>query len=473
MSNREESMKKKNKIRKSNHILEVRVARSFAVLLFAFFLVLVSEHSVSKRIANIEIGQFKEQKVETFKPVQLSKAQLEQKEALQLKAMLGRLDGFLSDEELKELQQYHHAVLQMVAERERTGDFVSTEKEQEMWEKLSLKLDQYTDFYLQGKPMSYEEVGSGVDYGQHVFDRLKDIMTSEDLDQLMKYREEYLNDDQEASEDIQTGMSDIITKYPQLNQQMILVILLDDKSMENQAVYEINSKLNIEYEDGDQVGLDQISEEEDESFLSHWESIREMVPSEILENFSYFKIGSDGEYGVYAYVMRLDIEGKEWCLNYDPADYVEDGTFPYTIIHEMSHYLSLNEKQVQYYYEDVKGFPTNRYSDQECVANKNSYLQQFYQKFWEDLTPIWNANPDNPKFYERHKNDFVTPYASTSCAEDFAESFAAYVLMKQAPTPETRYKFSFFDSIPELKLMKEEILHRVEEYQILVSPEIN
>ncbi len=117
-------MKKKNKIRKSNPILEVRVARSFAVLLFAFFLVLVSEHSVSNRIANIEIGQFKEQKVETFKPVQLSKAQLEQKEALQLKAMLGRLDGFLSDEELKELQQYHHAVLQMVAERERTGDFV-------------------------------------------------------------------------------------------------------------------------------------------------------------------------------------------------------------------------------------------------------------------------------------------------------------------------------------------------------------
>ena len=75
-------MKKKNKIRKSNHLLEVRVARTFAVLLFTFFLVLVSEHNVSKRIANIDIGQYKEQKVESFKPVQLSKVELEQKETL-------------------------------------------------------------------------------------------------------------------------------------------------------------------------------------------------------------------------------------------------------------------------------------------------------------------------------------------------------------------------------------------------------
>ena len=465
--------KKKNKIRKSNHLLEVRVARTFAVLLFTFFLVLVSEHNVSKRIANIDIGQYKEQKVESFKPVQLSKVELEQKETLQLKAMLGRLDGFISEEEKSELHQLHHSVFQIVVDRERVGNFVQTDKELEIWEKLSLKLDQLTDIYLQGKPTSYEEADSGVDYGQHVFERLKEIMTSEDLDQLMKYREQYLNEDQEASEDIQTGMSDIITKYPQLNQQMILVILLDDKSMENQAVYEINSKLNIEYEDGDQVGLDEISDEEDDSFQTHWEAVKEMVPSEILKHFSYFKIGSDGEYGVFAYVMRLDSEGKEWCLNYDPADYVDDGTFPYTIIHEMSHYLSLNETQVQYYYEDAKGFPMNRYSDQECVAYKKSYLQQFYDKFWEDLTPIWNANPDNPKFYERHKNEFVTPYASSSCAEDFSESFAAYVLMKQAPTPETRYKFSFFDSIPELKALKEEILQRVQEYQIVVSPQIN
>ena len=470
---REESMRKKIKIRKSNHLLEVRFARVVTVLLFAFFLVLVSEHNVSKRIANIDIGQYKEQKVETFKPVSLSAAEQEQKEALQLKAMLGRLDGLVSEEELSELRQIHHSVLKMVIDRERAGDFVQTEKERNLWEKLSLKLDQLTDYYLQGKPMSYDEEASGMDYGQHVLDRLKQIMTSEDIDQLMKYREEYLKADQEVDEDVQTGMSDIITKYPQLNQQMVLVILLDDKSMENQAVYEINSKLNIEYEDGDQVGLDQISDTEDASFQTHWEAVKEIVPSEILKNFSYFKIGSDGEYGVFAYVMRLDNEGKEWCLNYDPADYVDDGTFPYTIIHEMSHYISLNEKQVQYYYEDVKGFPSNRYSDQECVANKNSYLQQFYQRFWEDLTPIWNANPDNPKFYERHKNDFVTPYASSSCAEDFAESFAAYVLMKRAPTPETRYKFSFFDSIPELKAIKEEILLRVAENQVLVSPEIN
>ena len=470
---REESMKKRKSGRKSNYILEKRIVRMIVVLLFFASLLSVCEKEIAGKMASMEIGRFKEQKVEKFEPIQLSKLEIQEKESQEFNMILGRLNGFLTDIEQNELQELHHSVFHLVTNREQKGDFKETSREKKIWDKLAGKLDHLTDLYLQGKPYNYEENRTSVDYGQRVIDRLKKIMNEEDIDKLLKYRDEYLRQEGNIDESVQNGLSDIITKYPQLNQEIILVILLDDKEMENQAVYKIKDNLDLEYEDVDKVGLDEISDEEDENFQTHWKAVKEIIPSDILKNFTYFKIGSDGEYGIFAYVMRLDGEGKEWCLNYDPADYVDDGTFPYTIVHEISHYLSLNEEQVQYYYEDVQGFPSNRYSDQECIAKKDSYLQKFYLEFWANLTPVWKVNPESPKFYERHKNEFVTPYASTSCGEDFAESLAAYILMDRAPTPETRSKFAFFESIPELKALKKEIAEKVLYNQVIVSPEIN
>ncbi len=66
----------------------------------------------------------------------------------------------------------------------------------------------------------------------------------------------------------------------------------------------------------------------------------------------------------------------------------------------------------------------------------------------------------------------MTGYAATECAEDLAESFSAYVLLKSADTPTLQAKFEFFDKYPELRKVKEQILKKIEENDIYVNPEI-
>lgn len=473
----EERMRKRKSHRKSNRKLELKLVQVLMIALFLSWLTHTCWCDYSKKMSELDYLQKSEQKIEAFKPIQWSKEEVNQKEEKQLKAMLGRLSGLVSESELAELKQLHHSVLQIIVERERKGNFKESKKEKELWEKITGRLDRLTSFYLQEDHASYQEEGDPVDYGQQALERLKTIITKQDLEEIEKYRAQYFqNEDRGKKEDngeIQLNMSEIVRKYPQLNQEIVLTILLEPKNIENQAVYLIDSNLEIECEDEEKVGLDKISEEEDVVFKEYWEAIKDIIPAEILEHFSYIKMGSDGEYGIYAYVMRMDGEGKQWCLNFDPADYNEDGEFAYTIIHEMAHYLSLNEKQVQYYTEDNGGFPSYRFSDEECLALRSSYLQKFYLEFWEDITPVWKVNPEGALFYNRHKEEFVTPYASTSCTEDFAESFCAYVLMKNAPTPETREKFIFFDGILELKEMKEKILQKVEQNQVIIRPTIN
>jgi hypothetical protein len=210
--------------------------------------------------------------------------------------------------------------------------------------------------------------------------------------------------------------------------------------------------------------------EDQEALKEVWELTTDILPKEMFANFKYFKVAGDGEYGVMAYVTKLDSEGKIWCMAVDPADIYDDGIFPYTVVHEMAHYITLNETQVDY--DNDEFYPIDRYDDWFCVANEDSYIQAFYDSFWRDTMIDWYTNQENPYFYFRHKSQFVSGYASTDCAEDMAESFSAYVLMDNALTPEAQEKLDFFDSYPEFRSIKNDILNNVKENEVYVNPEI-
>ena len=67
---------------------------------------------------------------------------------------------------------------------------------------------------------------------------------------------------------------------------------------------------------------------------------------------------------------------------------------------------------------------------------EDSYLNKFFQKFWADIYPeyyYWEENQDAyhdlTAFHQKYYDQFVTwYYASSHPAEDFAESFTAFVL---------------------------------------------
>jgi hypothetical protein len=110
--------------------------------------------------------------------------------------------------------------------------------------------------------------------------------------------------------------------------------------------------------------------------------------------------------------------------------------------------LSLNRDQRS------DGVIAGRFSDDEGAFAESSYLNRFYQRFWKGHDADWSADSardQSSEVYDRHPDSFVTEYAATDPSEDFAESFAWFVLGRR-PTSQTERaaKLRFFYDFPEL-----------------------
>ena len=123
-------------------------------------------------------------------------------------------------------------------------------------------------------------------------------------------------------------------------------------------------------------------------------------------------------------------------------------TFDEVIVHELGHVVSLNQDQRT----DDESLGT--YADDESPFTENAYLNRFYQEFWKGRYPGWSADGgpgQSDVLYEQHPDDFVTDYAATDPVEDFAESFAYFVLgPKPIGAAEKADKLRFFYAFPEL-----------------------
>jgi hypothetical protein len=279
-------------------------------------------------------------------------------------------------------------------------------------------------------------------------------------------------DDQEYSVDAEGEIRAILEQYQQLDADATVLNLLNDENQHDLGILKITPELDAIYQNGTENGLQILEASEQETLKLVWEHTTDILPKELFANFKYFKVGGDGEFGTFAYVIPLDADGNLWCMAVDPADITEDHIFPYTVVHEMGHYLTLNADQVDYYQEDTIEYPIDRYADSQCVAKKDSYLQAFYALFWKEIANDWATDPENIYFYYRHQSQFVTAYSATDCTEDLAECFSAYVLLEKSPTEAIQRKFDFFDQYPEFRALKDDILKNIEENNILVNPEI-
>jgi hypothetical protein len=147
-----------------------------------------------------------------------------------------------------------------------------------------------------------------------------------------------------------------------------------------------------------------------------------------------------------SWTLSLDYgEGERAVIGRGTDDVV---TFDEVIAHELGHVLSLNEDQRT----DDEGLGT--YADDESPFTETAYLNRFYREFWNGRYPGWSADGGSDEadsLYEQHADGFVTTYAATDPVEDFAESFAFFVLdPKPTGAAEKEDKVRFFYAFPEL-----------------------
>ena len=91
---------------------------------------------------------------------------------------------------------------------------------------------------------------------------------------------------------------------------------------------------------------------------------------------------------------------------------------------------------------------------------KSSYIGQFADSFWseEDLSRAldFSGSPEGTEmayeYYDLHESDYVSDYAAVSPEEDFAETFAHFVLLgkpagKNMGEEKVRYLYNYPDLV--------------------------
>lgn len=206
------------------------------------------------------------------------------------------------------------------------------------------------------------------------------------------------------------------------------------------------------------------SSHQEELVLKIWARVNVLIPDDLLSRIVEFAAVTDGEDNTMAYVYPVE-ELHAWRLTVDYLDFLdEEGQLSFdlvdeTILHEFAHILSLNETQI-----DAEA--TNTLELDEGKLTPESYLNRFYQRFWRDYEPELDSKSgegfttaEQFDFYLAHETEFLNDYAATSPAEDFAETFAQFVLREQPGSTQSvvEEKLIFFYQFPELTKMRNQI----------------
>lgn len=222
----------------------------------------------------------------------------------------------------------------------------------------------------------------------------------------------------------------------------------EGKPIKEKAINNDNSTLKAEYQvkNGKLILLRGTDEKE---FQDLWSKIVSLAPAYILEKYlKKFQVYSDKNDETIAFAETED-DDIHWRfgINYPIYALDDEKEKKVTLIHELSHIITLNDTQIV---QDER-CPTYK-SDDGCAV-ETSYLNKFVNEFWHVKSEPADGNNENAD-----GTKFVDPYAATNPEEDIAETFAYFVLNPKATGSEIKdQKLNFFYQFQELVQMRKEI----------------
>lgn len=183
-----------------------------------------------------------------------------------------------------------------------------------------------------------------------------------------------------------------------------------------------------------------------------WENAQKIIPFELLKDLDYYEpfysnLTVASTAGGYIN-PNFNVTPYEWSIGLS-VNAVNALDLPYVLTHEYGHYLSLKDATIK---------STGNGSEKEVSGGK--LLQDFIVDGVGYIAGEFE-NIDKDKhylFYARHKDDYVSKYAATNVLDDFAESFAHFVVGASFNSEVLNRKMNFFNSRPELVEIKNKIL---------------
>ena len=206
--------------------------------------------------------------------------------------------------------------------------------------------------------------------------------------------------------------------------------------------------------------------ENEATFKRIWNAVLAILPENVLRNeVAEYRVNTDGKDNTLAFVTLHETIPKKWIISIDPADFKNenDKEFIHTVIHEFAHIVFLNKSQVDLNSTDNCA----NYSFTEGCSNSDSFINAYYQRFWDDIvddnpTALSDEEPTEEneaqvlEFYDQYSTHFVSEYAATNPIEDVAEIFVHFVLGKKPQLPGTvvEQKIGFLHQFPELTQLR-------------------
>lgn len=220
------------------------------------------------------------------------------------------------------------------------------------------------------------------------------------------------------------------------------------------------------------------SGEDDLYDMELWEIFLNSTDSDIIQEYlKYFAIYYDLDSNVVGYVESSS-SSKYWLLAINIADLEIDTrrgkekVFE-LMVHEFAHILSFNEDQI----ENIPERQCTTFYIREGCPKSDSYYQKFVEEFWDEndrkfskslLDEELSQDEIQEKifeFYDLNINEFVSEYAATNEAEDFAESFSAFILNQPKISSKIKDKKPlFFYDFPELVELRDDVRRNLIQY---------
>ncbi|GEM_PF-2012582 len=178
---------------------------------------------------------------------------------------------------------------------------------------------------------------------------------------------------------------------------------------------------------------------EDERIAAMWDIVDAIWPASLRDDLRQVSVINEASRGLVGVVHPASDGG--WILSLDAADVDDRELIEETVVHEISHLVTLDSA--------VFSFETNKCDGRliplGCAAD-GTVLATFADRFWPEGDP------------SRDPNDFVNDYAATAVHEDLAETFTAMVLEWPVNNETVEAKIALLASDGELALLAAEIL---------------
>lgn len=376
---------------------------------------------------------------------------------------LGEVREEVTEEEYEKMLFLMGSIEEKFEERKKKNEFFPDDEERKKREKLSDLLDRVTE---RAYPEEADVLGFDEQEEEKVPRNNEDRIRSYFKKRLgwtsyLYFRYLYANYMKTYDEETYDDLVSLLKKEGIEKPEFYLFLLMNYGTQETKAVFRVREDLDLSQEplfDSEEMKREDIpkSEEKERSILL--DKVRSVINDKNLRQFDYIIVMTDGEYNNLASVMESpdgDGSGKRWLLHVDPEDM--ENEFIETLVHEYGHYLTLNQKEVEY----KEDYDLSRYCEEGMVALEGSVIDQFYQRFWKDYRVV--EFPTGHMFYVRNRDSFVSDYAATEPAEDIAESFLFFVKEERPEGKSVRdEKLRFFYEFPHLVEIRNEIRSKAE-----------